>query len=166
MNALVQRLTASSAGRWYASREPRERLILTVGAVLVLLTLLYLAVWQPVAQWRDSSVGAATRLQNELDYMHRTLPAAQARARSSKPERGQNRPRLKTITDTARAAGLSISQYRPTGDSYEITLEGKPFNDILVWLDSLAENNGIAVTEASFSADSTPGYVRARISLN
>lgn len=163
--SLTERWSASQAGRWFNGREPREQLFLSAAAALILLAIAYLAVWQPVASWRDASVGAAVRLQSDLAYMQRTLPAAQARARASQPERGQSRPRLKTITDTARAAGLSISQYRPSGDSYEITLDGKPFNDILQWLDSLAQNNGITVIEASISADSTPGYVRARISL-
>lgn len=162
-----ERFASSGAGRWFKAQTPRDRSLLILLAGFLVLVVLWLAVWQPVSEWRDSAVSSQQRLQSDLEFMQRTVSRARGKAQSSQAERGRSRPTLTIITRSAASAGLNITRARPEGggETYSVTFEGKPFNDILQWLSDLSENNGIVVRDASVSTDSTPGYVNARFAL-
>ncbi len=163
----AERFSASSAGRWLQAQTPRDRSLLMVLGGFLLLVFGWLAIWQPVSEWRDSAVNTHQRLQTDLEFMQRTASRARGKAQSSQAERGRSRPTLTIITRSAASAGLNITRARPEGggETYSVTFEGKPFNDILQWLSDLSANNGIVVRDASVSTDSTPGYVNARFAL-
>lgn len=167
MDTMSERVAASTAGRWFQAQAPRDRSLLMGLAIFLALVFVWLAVWQPVAQWRDSAVSSHQRLQGDLEFMQRTASRARGKAQSSQAERGRSRPTLTIITRSAASAGLNITRARPEGggETYSVTFEGKPFNDILQWLSDLSANNGIVVRDASVSTDSTPGYVNARFAL-
>lgn len=167
VDTVSERFFSSSAGRWFRAQTPRDRSLLVLLAGFLALVFLWLAVWQPVSEWRDSAVSSQQRLQSDLEFMQRTASRARGKAQSSQAERGRSRPTLTIITRSAASAGLNITRARPEGggETYSVTFEGKPFNDILQWLSDLSENNGIVVRDASVSTDATPGYVNARFAL-
>ncbi|MCR9279026.1 MAG: type II secretion system protein M [Pseudomonadaceae bacterium] len=167
IDTLSQRVSESQAARWFAAQTPRDRSLLALLAGFLAVVFLWLAVWQPVSQWHDRAVSTHQRLQGDLEFMQRTASRARGKAQSSQAERGRSRPTLTIITRSAASAGLNITRARPEGggETYSVTFEGKPFNDILQWLSDLSANNGIVVRDAQVSTDSTPGYVNARFAL-
>jgi general secretion pathway protein M len=162
IDSLISRWRQSSAGRWYAGREPGEQKVVALLTAVTVLTVLWLGIWQPVAQWRAE---ADNRYQNAQATMG-WLTANESRLRGVVSQGGNtaNRSRLRLITQAANARGLKLNRVQPEGDgSVSVVLQDQSFNDVLAFTAALAENNGIAVSRASIDGSGTPGRVNAQI---
>lgn len=162
IDSLISRWQQSSAGRWYAGREPGEQKIVALLAAASVLTLLWLGVWQPVAQWRAEADNRYQNAQKTLSFL--TANKDQLEASVSQGGNTANRSRLRLITQAANARGLKLNRVQPEGDgSVSVVLQDQSFNDVLAFTAALAENNGIAVSRASIDGSGTPGRVNAQI---
>lgn len=151
---------------FWSERNPRERKILAVGAV-VASVLLILAVVVPL----DRSVAAAhTRIstkQADLEWMRSVAPelaaaGPQARAPTS------NESLLVTVDRVAREAGLAsaLTSSEPAGErGLSVRLERASFDAVIGWLARLSDRNGIRVESASIDAAGAPGIVNVGVTL-
>ena len=79
---------------WWLSRQPRERLILILGGLLVVAALLYLLVWEPLARER-------TNLANRVKAQGKTLVWMRHASEEVKQLRNQSPIRTKTATQSS-----------------------------------------------------------------
>ena len=146
------------------TRSERERRMLVVGAVGLVLILVF-AIILPL----DRSVAhAKTRLTQkraDLAYME---SVAQEIRNSAVPSSA--RESLILVVDrSARESGLekSLAGSEPGGqNSLSVRLEKAPFDKLIAWLGRIAQQNGVVVDSATIEKAGSPGEVNAAIVLH
>lgn len=117
-------------GKW-AALTGRERQILGVGSGVLLLTLVWLALIQPI--WRTWKTVPAQRQQLEAQWLTMRAQASQAKslqALQALPTPEQARQALQAATQSLGAAG----QLQFKGDRAELTLKSVSPDALQVWL--------------------------------
>lgn len=154
---------------WFESLQAREQRLLVVGGAVVLLTLLWLFVWDPVAVGSARAVADVERKQQLLERARRTLTAATPAASAPGAAGGPCTQSLTLlVANTVRDAGLG-NAYRsssPFGtDGLRVSLENASFDLTVSWLGRLQAECGIEVDSGSFTNRTEPGRVDASIAL-
>ncbi|MFK3704224.1 type II secretion system protein GspM [Klebsiella sp. NPDC088457] len=144
----------------WQQRTPRERRLLIGMGLLLLLSVVYYALWQPwqnrEAQWRQT----LARERASLRWMQQQTPQLQqlahhkpAAARAAKEELPA------VIMREAARQKLAIVRLQPQGTRLNVTLQACTFQALMLWLDALARQ-GIATSSLAVSArPQQPGWV-------
>lgn len=151
----VQRLWA-----WYDAASPRDQrlalVLAAVGAGLIALLLLILPA-------HDFSRDAQQAYRQQID----TLGWMEANSQLVRAAEGRGDDALLTVaTQTAAAMNLAIRRYEPAGESgLNLWLENVPFAQIVLWLELLERERGVATAEFSARRRGEPGQVDVRVVL-
>jgi general secretion pathway protein M len=127
---------------WFAGLEPRERLLVSAGAVVLVLLMLYLMIVEPIAgNYRELKEGVAEQKQT-LAWMKQAAAQVQALKRGGAGNaRGlAGRSLLAVVDQSARGGGLgsSIKRIEPEGNKgVKVWLEAAAFDPMILWLGSL-----------------------------
>jgi general secretion pathway protein M len=160
---LMEQLQQSGVMRWYLGREPQERPIIAGLALLVVLSLAWLLVWKPIADWREVSENRLVNARSALDWIQANEAAARAAARGGGDQPGVSLP---VITRVANRHGLTLNRLQPEGsDAVSVVLQAQSFNTMLKWLDELERQHKITVARVSLDAEGNPGLVNAQLRL-
>ena len=158
-------LQASSAGRWWRGKPANDQLVYSALAGAAALTLLWLGLWRPLADWQAEQ---ALRLES-AEQLAGWLAANEDRARAAAVTLGQgggNGAILPLLTQAADAAGIRLSRLQPEDSgSVSVILEQQPFNTVVALLAQLEERQGIAVQRASIDAHHNAGLVNVQLRL-
>lgn len=149
----------------YAALQPREQQIVLVGAVVVLLALAYLAVWEPAVRARAGAEQALTDARDQAVRIQRL--AATAPMRHATPA-ASGQSLLATVDQAAKrsALGVSPSRLQPDGDTrVRVWFDGVPFDAVVQWLHDLQQHDHVSVENADFSRKDTPGKVDVQLTL-
>ena len=165
---MLARLTgwirSSAAARWYAGKEPRERLTFGALAVAAAVVFLWAGVWQPLADWQAAQANRRGNAQNLLEW----LQANESRARTAVQQGTSESSRsiLPIVTRAAEARGLEVGRLQPESDGVvSVTLQGQSFNDVIGWIAELDDTQGITVVRAALDAQEAAGRVNAQLRL-
>ena len=155
----------SAAGRWFASLERNERVMVTLLLAFLGVTLLYLAMWRPLSEWSDRADAAYQHQIALLDWMH--LHESEARAAGQRsdatPESGSL---LTLVANSAARAGIQLLRYQPEASGgVSVVLQNQPFNALISWIAELAQDDHVTVKQISIDAQNESGLVNARINL-
>lgn len=166
MAALLQNLSerwrVSGAGRWFYGREANEQTIIAILAGAILLTLLWIMIWKPIADWREVTHNRYQNAQANLDWLNRNEQRARSAVTSAAS--GGDRQLLRVITQAAKAHSLQLNRVQPeSAGGVSVVLQDQTFNDVLTFVAQLAENNGVAVGRAAIDGSGVPGRVNAQI---
>jgi len=132
----------------------------------VALTVLWLGVWKPVSDWRATAHNRYQNAQAEFDWVRANESRARELAGAGGGRGTGPRPLLQIITRSAQTQGVQVNRLQPEGNgAIAVSIQGQPFNELLRWLHSLEENNGVAVLRLAVDADDGPGLVNAQIRL-
>lgn len=166
-DALQRRFMATGAGRWYLGREPQEQRVILALTILVVVALLWVMVWKPVSDWRETSDNRYQNAQAQLDWMKANEERGRAVARASSGSANTGgRSLLPIITRSAQAQGIQVNRLQPESNGVvSVSIQGQPFNDLLRWLHQLQENNGVDIVRVAVDAQDSPGIVNAQIRL-
>lgn len=146
---------------YWSSLEPRERMVLAWGAVIVAVILMYTLVWQPwrhalsfmEASVRDMRVNAVWMEQRAQDMQRTGGP----RTAQSKPRRGAGQSLTAVVEQTANQARVrdAIQQIVPnqTTGEVRVVLEGVGFNQWVQWIDNLYKNYGVDISQINAEKD-------------
>lgn len=145
---------------------PRERVMVLTGAVVVLVTLLYLLVWEPLTsahQQRAEGLQRARTLSVRIEQA-----AAQIKAGGTGRSVDRNQSLVTAVDQTSRSPtlGKAPSRLQPEGDrEVKIWFEDVPFANLLRWLQDLETRYGITASSAEIERGGAPGLVSARLTL-
>lgn len=152
---------------WFFGLESRERMLVSVGAVLVVVFLVWGVLLGPLYGATAATASRVETKRNTLAFLHEAAAelAGAAHLPAAGPDlAGQS---LVVIVDrSARAAGLgaSLTRNQPVGaDGIRVRLEGAAFDATTHWLAGLSTSAGLAIESASF--DRTPDEGRVNASL-
>lgn len=147
---------------WWSARTSRERTVVSVGVVLVVLALVWASVLNPLAQRRAELERAVPEQRALLAWME-SLPTGQ------RNNAGTTQGSLFAVVDSsARATALAgtLSRIQPEGaDTVRVWFDEAPFNDLVTWLAVLEREHGIRVTAVAADRTASPGRVSARVTL-
>ena len=155
---------------WFASLEPRERRLIITAGVVVVVALLYLLVWEPIARDNESLKLRYESSQQLISWMEDAVQEAktlQAQIKASGPSgRSKNQSLLGVIDRTAKRdkLGPSVKRVQPDGKTgARVWLENVVFNDMIKWLEKLEQQEGVRLVTTVIDKQDEPGLVNARL---
>jgi general secretion pathway protein M len=157
---------------WWRGQSGRDRRMLQVGALAVVLLLGWAFVWYPLARAREQLQARVERERIDLAWMRQT--AAELATLRAKGERGQvdrqGKSLLALADVTARGAGLAgaLKRVEPTGTgpkSVRVSFETANFDALIGWIDALARDYGVQASDLSADKIEGMGQVNARVVL-
>lgn len=150
---------------WFAGLNQREQLSIFVLGIALVLYLLYMLAWAPLAQRREELA-----LQNES--VAQSLQRVDAmvseimRLREGGVASTAQRNLTSLVNQSTSRHGLQVSRLQPNsrGD-IQVRLENAVFDDLLAWLDDVENREGLLVTEIAITRSGTAGRVNATIRI-
>lgn len=167
MSALMQKLIHSVPGLEARVNQmnQRERMLVSVAAVLLVITLIYFMLWKPVTDGiaeRESKIESQQKL---LQWVRENTGAYLAQKESGlRASSGATMPGSVTerVTRLASAAKIEVSRMQPQSDGLLVVIDQVPFNTLLQFVDNLQREAGLTVTHIDATESDAPGVVRVR----
>lgn len=156
---------------WFNSLEEREKTFVSVGAVLVLVSLVYGFIWSPIDKGHQSLVTSVATWERSLAEL-RPLQGVQGAVGSAAQgqQTGTQQTPVVIVDQTLRARGLdrSLKRSQPTtSNGIRVEFENVAFDDLVLWLGDLSRQYAMDVSSGSFSATSQSevGRINATLTL-
>lgn len=156
--------------QWYYSLPQKEQWMVSGTVIFVLLTLFYLVIWEPLKLGLEEEQQKLQSQQEILLWMQQA--ASEVRALRSAGTRNSIRDKNKATTlvieQTVRNAGLknAVDKIESSANNgARVSLREASFNQMLVWLNTLATHYGITVASANIERAEKPGRVNARLTF-
>lgn len=163
----------SAMQAWWSGREPRERQVLALGGLVVLLMLLWAFAYKPLTDARAALHEGNGRLAADLQLMRATVAhgsgfgaGVTAAGSDDAARRRSGRSLLALVDADLRELGLgpSLKRIEPAGERrVRARLEAVPFDQVVEWLERLSVEQGIRVGE--FAASRTEYAGQADIQM-
>ena len=156
---------------WYHGLQQRERQLVLAASAVIIVTLLYLIIWEPIHNGVEEQ---ARKYQAQIDILE-WMQAAAVEVRTLKASGAANRntnssqPVSLLVEKSTASAGLKpyLRKLESTTDKgARITLDAVSFDQVLLWLSTLQTQYGISVTSANLDRDDSAGAVNVRMTLN
>ncbi len=156
--------------QWWDAREPRERRVLVIGAVIAAVALLYSLLWQPLQKRIGRQQAALAEQRQTLQWMRQSSSElARLRAKRQRPQSAESdRSLLGLLESSAREQGLRdrIARMEPAGDDLvQVSLRDVSFDHAIAWIATLHGRYGIEVGESSFADAGNADTVNATLTL-
>ena len=157
--------------QWYRALPVKEQWMLSGTSVLILITLFYLLVWEPLHLGLEQEQQKQQSQKEIMIWMQQAATEVQSlrRAGGGKTIRDKNKPTTLVIEQAINNAGLkpSVKKIESSGSNgARVTLSEASFNQIVVWLNTLSTHNGIQVVSANMERSDKPGRVDARLTFD
>jgi general secretion pathway protein M len=149
---------------WFYGLQPRERWIVSVGAAIGVVIILWGFIVRPIgAQSAALRTSVATKERLLVDVAR--IEGEQPTSIASNRQGGQQ-TLVVIIDNTARSHGLNPPRTRANGPSgVDVSFQGESFDAIVAWLLLLHETYGVDVETASFSSGRAAGLVNGQLLL-
>ena len=152
---------------WFDSLQPRERAIVSIGAIAAAVIVFWGYVWTPLQNGRADLQTSVAEKKQLLTSLYRSSSLSVDSLDSSAAEPQQSLVLL--IAQTAQGAGLSnaITSSRPDGpNNINVTVQNVPFDLLVNWLVALQQNYGVSVQGASINNTRQIGQVSGQLALS
>jgi general secretion pathway protein M len=153
----------------YQELQPRERLFVAVGAAVVVVALIYGALWQPFARAQARQVMALENARALAERLEVIASAVQkARAAGIGSMQGREQSLLTLIDQQGRSAelGRAPARLQPEGDNeVKVWFEDVPFDSLVRWMATLESRYGVQIQSAEFERRAGAGLVNARLTV-
>jgi general secretion pathway protein M len=147
--------------QYYQQLSEREQRLVLISGGLLVLALLYWAVWAPLTQ------GLAAQ-KKALDNQQELLVWVQQNANRALQLQGSTGQTVKftgslaqTVNQMAGRLNINITRMQPQGEELQVWVDQVAFNDVLSWLQSM-ENAGIRIMDLDVAESNAPGQVKIR----
>lgn len=151
--------------QWYEGLSRRDQMLLLPTVLLVVLALIYMLVWKPIAL-----AGQRLELSNQkstkaLGWMSEAVSELKSRRGGKVASTGG--ASISALVDaTLPAYKLVMKRYQPTSDQgARVWLEDAALPQVIAWLAALERERGMRLRTVSIVASATQGYVKTRVRL-
>lgn len=152
----------------YTQLQPRERVVLLAGAIVLLALVAYLGIWTPLvkAHHRNAEALEASRA------LATRIEAAASLAQGQSSGNVDRTAALLSVVDQSSRSGTlgkAPTRVQPEGNGereVKVWFEDVPFANTLRWLAELQTRYAIQVSSAEIEQGSAPGLVNARFTLS
>ena len=148
----------------WQQRPVKEQLIIAVVGVMLICTLLYLLVFDPIVNWRAQEVkrlAANERLSTQVNSLVERYQARQSSGGASRSEG------LAVLVDKSlREHNLSMQGFQPgKKNDARLRLSNVAYQPLTQWLYDLEYRYGVSVEELTISQAKSPGLLMASVRL-
>jgi general secretion pathway protein M len=153
---------------WLATRTPRERQILVIGGVFLILALLYGTLVHPFYAGLARLRQTAAEQHSLLHWMRGTAREIQSLRGSAAVTPASGGSILSVVNQAARREHLEGAVRRLEPDNtggVRVWLKQAPFDQVVRWLGALQRNTGLRIESLSLEATGVPGQVNGRVVL-
>lgn len=156
--------------QWFLSLSSRERQMVQVAAVVIVLFLFYLIIWQPISDNYERSKKNVATASETIVWM-KSAALEVKRLGGGAALSGQAKGKqfvLGMIDRSARKAGLGtvMKRVQPEGTSgVRVWFENASFDEFIKWLASVQSEHGLLVNEVNIEQTETTGLVNIRVYL-
>ena len=148
--------------RRFASASLRERLLICIGAYLVLAIFLYYVVLEPAMGFRSEKLRAQVAASNGLSWMVANQAEARQRGSSQAPVRSESK--LTVISSSAELHNVTIKRMQPGDDRINVELSGQEYLAVIRWLIALETDHGLRLVDVRLEKTGE-GIVDSRLML-
>lgn len=149
--------------QWFLDQSPRDQMMLSVGAVVVAIYVLFFMVLFPMqsdlVKTQKRNLASLQEQQTVRDLAGQVLAMQQGGQQPG----SQNLTSL--LNDSTRQFGLRMENVQPTGNSARVRLGASEFNAVLAWLHEMEIKQGLQITDLTITADKNPGAVQVNLQL-
>lgn len=154
---------------WWENLGARERGLIVVGTVLVMMLLSYVLAWEPLRNSDRRLRQSVAERRADLAWMRQAAEEIKrlGGVGAARPV-ADNRSLLTLVDQTARAAGLgaALKRVAPQGDDkLSAQLDGAEFDKLIPWLSALERDQAIAIISLNVDRTDAPALVNARVVL-
>jgi general secretion pathway protein M len=144
--------------------------VLVAGGIVVAVLLVWVLAWIPLSRTRIDLTSRVVQQRADLAWMRQALgQARELRAHGAQGNVARQGKSLLALADaTARGSALgdALKRVEPTGPaSVRVTFEIVDFDALSDWMDALARDYGVSVTDFSAEKAEGLGLVNARVTL-
>lgn len=154
---------------WFNSLAQRERTMVSVAAVVILLALGYVAAWSPLSSRVARLEKSVEERQAVKQWMEQAaVEANQLRGAAGATGGDEHRSLLAVVDQTAKQSQLAsaVKRIEPEGQEVvRVSLERASFDDLVLWLGSLQRTFAVRVADVSIERQAETGRVNARLTL-
>lgn len=154
---------------WFSSLQARERAIVAIGGVLVLIVAIYMLALAPFYAAVNSRAERVSQKEGDLAWMRSVGGEVMALNASSPTSVAPTNESLVVLIDrTARECGLgaALTGQTPNGDNgIRVRLEQAEFDKLVVCLGSLQQAHAVNIESANIDRTGKPGFVNASLVL-
>jgi len=153
---------------WYNTLPGRDRWLVNVTAVLVILTLFYLMIWEPLYRGLENETIKDQSQQKTLQWMQQAAQQVKQLRRSGQASQRplSSKPVTLVLEQSLMNAGLKpfVRKIESAGNnSARVKLDNISFDQMLIWLNTIATHNSLQVSSAAIERSDKPGLVNARL---
>lgn len=155
---------------WFEALESRERLFVGVGALIVVVTLIYGFIWSPLDDNHETIATSVGDWQRSLEELRPLKGMTQSGAQSGNSAPVSRQAPIIIVDQTLRSRGLEQFRQRsqPTSSNgIRVEFENVAFDDLVLWLGDLSDQYSMHVQAGSLSkgSQSGPGRINATLTL-
>ncbi|ELI6430734.1 GspM family type II secretion system protein ExeM [Aeromonas salmonicida subsp. salmonicida] len=148
---------------WWRSISAREQRLVVVGGSCLLIGLCYWVVWQPIAN-------RIAERERQVLSQQQTLAWLKEKGEEVLAMQGGQGRQIDTsgtlegvVNRTAFNQKIKIARLQPQGQELQVWIDTVPFDDLLIWLASLADQHGVQVQVIEVARENlAPGLVKVR----
>lgn len=153
---------------WWAGLAPRERATVTGGLAVLIVLVLWLGVWEPIAESRAELKREVATLSAELAWMEQVSDQVRRRVAQGPANNGASAAGgsvLTLVEVAANASGLKsdIERVQPEGQGARLWFDEVGFDRLVAWLGQLEQRHGLRVSQLAVDARGEAGMVSARV---
>ena len=153
----------SSVGAWYAEKSATDQKVIITIVLLGLGSMVYLAMWKPLLEYRDSQALRYERAQSLIDWVSLNKSALQASGQN-KGTLPQQKSLIPLVTAGANLRQLKLNRLQPEQDgSVSICLQSQSFDQSLRWMVDLETNNRLLIDRISVDRTENVGLVNIQL---
>jgi general secretion pathway protein M len=154
---------------WFSSLQPRERAIVVIGGVVVLIVAVYMLALAPFYAAVNARAQRVAQKEGDLAWMRSVGGEVMALSASSPTSAAPTNESLVVLIDrTARECGLgaALTGQTPNGDNgIRVRLEQAEFDKLVVCLGSQQQAHSVNIESANIDRTGKPGFVNASLVL-
>lgn len=152
---------------WFATLQPRERLILIAAATLLIPLLIYLLVWEPVSKEVTTLRTRVEAGKKQVAWLQKASNEARSLQASGTATTPNSSVSLITAIEksaTERNLRSYLKRIEPQGNNkISIDIDNAAFDDIIHWISELQTRYGATVAQFTAARSDQPGRVQARL---
>jgi len=150
---------------WFDNLPRREQAAILVMAAVVLVWLVYMLLWSPLAAQREQ---LRQRNAAELQRLQRvdTMVAEIALLRDQSGNSDAQRNLAALVNRSTRENDLQVARLQPnTRGGIEVRFENVPVSNLLRWMHSIEYREGLSIPDASINLAGDGGRVNAAVRI-
>ena len=154
---------------WFEALEPRERLFVGIGTIVVAIALFWGLIWMPLDKGHRDALDRVTTWEQSLAELRPLASQPQpVNGTQSRPSVSPTQSPVIIVDTTLRNRSLGQpKRSQPTPNGIRVEFENVSFDDLVLWLGDLSNQFGMEVQAGTLSiaAQAGPGRINVTLTL-